>query len=147
MREKYQIVSIRIIVDTNMAETTHKLIEGPGRKPRGSYRLWSDDQKRQIVAESYLPGASVSVVARRHNVNANQVFQWRKTFSDAASYVKEAGLVPIRVISRPDNNDAMPRATTGVIAIELKNGTTVRVDRNVDEAALSRVLSVIGRLP
>lgn len=55
--------------------------------------------------------------------------------------------MPIRVISRPDNNDAMPRATTGVIAIELKNGTTVRVDRDVDEGALNRVLSVVGRLP
>jgi transposase len=130
-----------------MAETTHELIEGPGRKPRGSYRLWSDDQKRQIVAESYVPGASVSVVARRHNVNANQVFQWRKNFSDEGCAVKEAGLVPIRVISRRDDDNAMPRATAGVIAIELKNGTTVRVDRDVDEGALSRVLSVIGRLP
>jgi transposase len=130
-----------------MAETTHKLIECAGRKPRGSYRLWSDDQKRQIVEESYVRGASVSVVARRHNVNANQVFQWRKKFSDEGCAVKEAGLVPIRVISRRDDHNAMPRATAGVIAIELKNGLTIRVDSDVDEAALSRVLSAVGRLP
>ena len=103
-------------------------------------------QKRQIVAESYVPGASVSVVARRHNVNANQVFQWRKRFADEGSALKEAGLVPIRVIN-PSNDGSTPRATAGVIAIELKNGATVRVDRDVDVAALSRVLSVIGRLP
>jgi transposase len=31
--------------------------------------------KRQIVAETEEPGASVSVIARRHDVNANQVFK------------------------------------------------------------------------
>jgi len=34
--------------------------------------------KRQIVAETQEPGASVSVVARRHDVNANQLFKWRR---------------------------------------------------------------------
>lgn len=130
-----------------MAESTHKLIVSPGRRLRGSYRRWSDDQKRQIVAETFVPGTSISVVARRHDVNANQVFQWRKKFADKGCALKEAGLVPIRVISRRDEPDSTLRTTTGVIAIELKNGTTVRVDSNVDEAALSRVLSVIGRLP
>jgi transposase len=130
-----------------MVETVHKLIVSQGRRPRSSYRRWSDEQKRQIVAESKVPGASVSIVARRHDVNANQVFQWRKKFADEGCVLKEAGLVPIHVISRSDDHNLTPRVTTGVIAIELKNGTTVRVDNNVDEVALTRVLSVIGQLP
>ena len=32
--------------------------------------------------ESFEAGASVSVVARRHDVNANQVFAWRKLYRD-----------------------------------------------------------------
>jgi transposase len=28
------------------------------------------------------PGASVAVVARRHDVNANQVFHWRKLYRE-----------------------------------------------------------------
>ena len=53
-------------------------------------RLWSDETKRRIVAETLEPGASVSVVARRHDVNANQVFTgdrpplraWRRQYRD-----------------------------------------------------------------
>ena len=33
--------------------------------------------KRQLVAETLEPGSSVSIVARRHDVNANQLFKWR----------------------------------------------------------------------
>ena len=40
----------------------------------GPRRLWSADLKRRIVAESFEPGASVAVVARRHGVNANLLF-------------------------------------------------------------------------
>jgi transposase len=46
---------------------------------RRSRRSWSDDEKRRIVAEAVLPGASVADIARRHGVNANLVFNWRKT--------------------------------------------------------------------
>ncbi|KOE22389.1 transposase [Burkholderia multivorans R-20526] len=34
-------------------------------------------EKIAIVQETLEPGASVSAVARRHGVNANQVFGWR----------------------------------------------------------------------
>ncbi|MEQ9643468.1 MAG: transposase [Alphaproteobacteria bacterium] len=43
-------------------------------------RRWSVKEKRRIVAETMEPGASVSIVARRHDVNANQVFSWRRWF-------------------------------------------------------------------
>jgi len=36
--------------------------------------------KREIVAASLEPGSSVSLVARRYDVNANQVFAWRKRY-------------------------------------------------------------------
>jgi transposase-like protein len=39
---------------------------------------WTSKQKRQIVEETLVPGASVARVARSHGVNANQVFYWRK---------------------------------------------------------------------
>ncbi len=50
---------------------------GAGRVRR-QRRRWSEARKRRIVAESYEPGVSVSVVARRYDVNANQVFTWRR---------------------------------------------------------------------
>ena len=49
--------------------------KGPARKRN---KRWPEAVKRQIVAETRMPGASVSVVARRHDVNSNQVFKWRR---------------------------------------------------------------------
>jgi transposase len=46
-----------------------------GKRPR---RSWSDEEKRQIVEEAVRPGASVADIARRHGLNANQIFNWRK---------------------------------------------------------------------
>ena len=41
-------------------------------------REYSEALKRQMVAETQVPGASVSIVARRHDVNSNQLFRWRR---------------------------------------------------------------------
>ena len=43
-------------------------------------RFRSKQERRQIVEESLKPGASVALVARRHDVNTNQVFKWRKQY-------------------------------------------------------------------
>ena len=45
-------------------------------------RSWPEALKREIVAASLAPGSSVSMVARQYDVNANQVFSWRKLFRD-----------------------------------------------------------------
>lgn len=41
-------------------------------------RRWSLTEKMAMVRETYEPGMSVSLVARRHGINPNQLFQWRK---------------------------------------------------------------------
>lgn len=59
------------------------IIQPPQRpSTRGSYRRHSDEFKLAIVTQSLLPNASVSRIAREHNINANQVFAWRKLFAD-----------------------------------------------------------------
>ena len=40
-------------------------------------RQFSADFKRRVVAETHPAGTSVSVVARRHDINANLLFRWR----------------------------------------------------------------------
>jgi transposase len=44
----------------------------------GRRREWPEALKRQMVAETLEPGSSVSIVARRHDVNTNQLFKWRR---------------------------------------------------------------------
>ncbi len=54
-------------------------------------RCRSVDEKLAIVRETFEPGASVSGVARRHQVNANQVFAWRKLYQDGSLSAVSAG--------------------------------------------------------
>jgi len=56
------------------------------------------EEKRRIVDETLAPGASVSVVARRHDVNANQVFAWRRLHR-RKELGNGAALVPVGVIN------------------------------------------------
>jgi transposase len=84
---------------------------------RRSRRSWSRDEKRRIVDETFRPGSSVADVARRHGLNANLVFNWRKaswvtggpTASAEPSVVapvrgkEDAGFVPIGVFARADD--------------------------------------------
>ena len=103
---------------------------------RRSRRAWSAEEKRRIVEEAVVPGASVAEIARRHGVNANLVFTWRKATQANASTATATALsasaiytqnhsgppatgpcefIPIGVFSRPDDGAsavaARPAAT------------------------------------
>jgi len=57
-------------------QTTLETIKQTKRRRR------SLEEKRRIVEETLESGASVALVARRHAVNANQVFYWRKKYRE-----------------------------------------------------------------
>jgi transposase len=46
-------------------------------------RRHTEEFKRALVEQSYLPGCSVARLAREHGINANQVFGWRKLFRES----------------------------------------------------------------
>ncbi|TGN40852.1 transposase [Paracoccus liaowanqingii] len=46
------------------------------QRTRG-YRRWPEEVKARIVAESFQPGARVADVARRHDLAAHQLSDWR----------------------------------------------------------------------
>ena len=91
-----------------------------GRRVR---RFWSDDEKRRIVAQSYAPGVSVSVVARRYDVNANLIFTWRRDprYKPAADAEGAPSLLPVEVVSDPPPAEP-PAAPDGRIEIALPSG-------------------------
>jgi transposase len=77
-------------------------LEADTRQAGAKRRRWSLEVKRQLVAETLEPGSSVSIVARRHDVNANQLFKWRHEV--AATTRADTKLVPVAVVEEP----AMP---------------------------------------
>jgi len=54
-------------------------------------RHWTTQEKVRLVEETYLPGQSVSLVARRHGLNANQLFTWRQLMERGAFTAAGAG--------------------------------------------------------
>ena len=133
-------------------------------------KRWPIAQKYRIVEETFVSGASVAAVARRHNANANQVFEWRKLYRQgrlldrkAASQVlpghdlvrigvfdHDGGIRPLPVVNghsvplSPEAGKASPEVRPGgIIEIELRSGIKVRVDTGIDAAALRRVLAVV----
>jgi transposase len=112
-------------------------------------RSWPEELKREIVAASLTPGASVARVARRYEVNANQVFAWRKQFCGALPAPSDAGavaMVPVTVGA--DSGIAETAAIergAALIEIELVGGYRLRVGAQVDDGLLRRVLDVLER--
>ena len=113
-------------------------------------RRWSEAQKRQIVAETHEPGVSVPMVAQRYNLNANQVFRWRRLFREA-DRAGTGRFVPVVVGTAPgheagaatmsplsDDGVAAGAPTTGRMEIVLAGDHRVVVDRFVDPSALAR---------
>lgn len=59
-------------------------------------RRWTAFEKHQIVQETYHPGVTVSYIARKHGIQPNQLFSWRKIVENGAltSIKKEEPVVP-----------------------------------------------------
>jgi len=104
-------------------------------------------EKRRIVEETLVEGASVARVARAHGVNANQVFGWRRLYLAGRLGDRKPGmkLLPVRVsesvpaplpMERRSADLAKPQ--TGTIHIELRQAQ-VRIEGSADPA-LVRVL-------
>ena len=110
-------------------------------------RVWSVDDKRRIVAETLAPGASVSVVARRHDLNANMLFTWRRAVEAVALPVADkVTFVPATIMAAPATTISPPSpVTVGGMEIVLASGDRIIVGTDVDAAALSRVVKVLLR--
>ena len=115
------------------------------RKPHsvGRRREWPESLKRQMVAETLEPGASVSIVARRHDVNTNQLFKWRRELLPKAvpAVVEGGSMVPVEIVTdRPRRRRADRK---GIIEIEFGSGTRISLRGEVVPAVLRQVIELL----
>lgn len=128
-------------------------------------RRFSIEQKLAVLSEALAPGANMSAVARRHGLLPAQVYKWRRLAELGVIGVPGASELPSFVAVEIAQDvpslpvpaaEAKPRIAAaegphrqrrknGLIEIELAGGRRVRVDRDVDAAALERVLDVLAR--
>jgi transposase len=109
-------------------------------------RSWTGDEKRQIVEESLEPGASIAEVARRHDLNANQLFTWRRQMvvRSSASDVLTS-ILPVTIEPEPSTPENSGSVTNSQMEIVLAEGDRIIVWSDVEVAALSRVLKALSR--
>jgi transposase len=104
-------------------------------------------ERRDIVEETLVPGASVARVARKHDVNANQVFYWRKLFREGRLGISmNPQFLPVKVESeRPAEaaQSVVPTLLPGTMEIAFPKGT-LRIAGSVDVVALRTVLESLA---
>jgi transposase len=80
---------------------------------RGARRMRTIEEKRRIVEETLNSQESVAIIARRHEVNANLVFAWRRLYERGVleSTASRAALVPVKVAAVQPGKRAYRRRT------------------------------------
>jgi len=104
----------------------------------GRRRRWTAEQKGLIVAESFAPGASVSDVARRHEISPQHLFQWRNAAKLGRLVLAaddEAMFAPI--VLENGATAVVARDNLGLV-VEIA-GAVVRVNRGTDMELLTAV--------
>jgi len=101
--------------------------------------------KQQAVAEVLAGQESISVIARRHDINANLLFKWKRLYlSGGANPDQQTKLLPIQVTEtlRDRETDAV---TPGRIEIVLGADRWITVHGEVSRDALQIALEVLTR--
>ena len=120
--------------------STSGLVDTTRQSGAPKRRQYSEALKRQMVAETQVPGASVSIVARRHDVNSNQLFRWRRQLLPKAA-VESGAMLPVAIA--PD--EGRPRRTDreGIIEIAFGCGARVRLCGEVSSETLRQVIELL----
>jgi len=117
-------------------------------KPKQRRRRFTAAYRRRVVEQTLTGADSVSVVARRHDLNANLVFKWRQRYrrGELTSPV-EPSLVPIRLtpaaLAEPADNPSVPASPAGRLDIALAGGHRLSVHGDVDAHVLRLVLETL----
>lgn len=115
-------------------------------------RYHSPELKRELVARSLQPGASVAAIAMEAGINANLLFTWRRAHLDAMTTqtVKGPGTAPVLLpvkLEAPGkaNVSTGPVAMPGTIEVDI-GGARMRLYGPVDEASVRLVLQTLRAL-
>ena len=119
-------------------------------------RRWSDDFKRRVVEEADHGDVSWAAEARRHDLNANLLFKWRRDprFNGSLS---DPQFLPVEIISETavgsevisgaeavsEKANHANTVSGGGLEIKLPCGTRLRCGSDLNVLLLTKVLSVL----
>ena len=124
-----------------------EVFTGSGRR-----REWSDEQKAQIVVESYEPGVKVCTVARRHGLTPQQLFTWRRLArkpleaapaADVPMFAPAVLEVPTQSVAKePEPRARRNKSGNGAIELEI-GGAIIRIASGTDPATITAVINAV----
>lgn len=119
----------------------------------GRRRVWDDEVKAAIVAESYSGRETVCAVARRHGLSHSQLFAWRRQMRQkaqaASMQIAEPMFVPAVIEQMPSARTPQPpkrrRARRlSATAIELAiDGVSVKIAQGADAGVIAAVINAL----
>jgi transposase len=115
-------------------------------------RRWSEDEKRALVAETFVDGQTVNGVARRRNISRSMLFGWRKQYCETLGFAAPAtasiGFTPVAIAqsdaSEPGIQPATP-AGVSLIELEFGRGVRLRISGAVDPGLAVAVMKALPR--
>ena len=106
-------------------------------RPRTSRRRWSDTFKKRVVAEASQPGVRVAQIARRYDLDAKRVSNWKTKFGSGAA------LVPVEVTTDDDHFPTSADRSPSCIEIDLPCGTRVRCHADANTELISDIIAAV----
>jgi transposase len=120
------------------------VFSGPERR-----RRWSDEERLQIVAEAFAPGARVADACRRHEVSSGLIYTWRRKLLDAG-VTQEASApeaLPTPVFAEAVLDEDLAPTATGAehpaMIIDLPRGRRLSVFATASPALVTAALKVL----
>jgi transposase len=125
----------------------HDAVSDTSKRQR---RTFTPEFKRELVAQTLAPGASVSGIALANGLNTNQLFAWRRKLLPATKAATSAVLLPVHLdvtgaanVAQPEpSSNAAAAPTEGDIEIALDRAT-VRLRGRIDHGTLRLVLQCL----
>lgn len=109
------------------------VMTGPERR-----RRWSDEERLQILAEAFAPGASVLAVARRHDISTARIYTWRNKLRQPPALTEFAQAVVDDGEQQNAHQAAMP-----VIIVDLGGKGRVSISASAPVALVSAALKAL----
>lgn len=115
--------------------------------PRGN-RRWPDAVKARIVAETLVEGATVKDVAKRYDLRANHLSEWRRLAREGKLVLPalpepEPTFAPMVIEPLTDSAEPSGDATSSPIEIAVGD-VIVRLDATVPAMRIAEIVRAIG---
>ena len=118
----------------------HEVIVGVERR-----RRWSEDQKLSIVMEVDVDGATVSEVARRHDLTRQHIYQWRRELRRKGLWPCSGETIFLALDPPGENRTVEATATPDATLVEiiLRNGRELRLRGGMGDDDLARLIRLV----